>query len=73
MVDIFGYPFFLYCLSSQSTKQTHLVGDCPEGELYLLATLHVLRLLRDHERHVLLQSDEPVPEHECISSETLFP
>lgn len=30
-------------------------GDGPEGVLYLLRALHILRLLADHEGHVLLQ------------------
>ena len=37
-----------------------LGGDCPEGVLDLLAGLDVLRLLADHEGHVLLQGDAPI-------------
>ena len=39
----------------------YLVGDGPEGKLNLLAALHVLRLLGDHEGHVLLQGHETIP------------
>ena len=38
-----------------------LRGDGPEGHLNLLAALDILRLLGDHEGHVLLQGHEPVP------------
>ena len=37
-----------------------LGGDGPEGVLNLLAGLDVLRLLADHEGHVLLQGDEAI-------------
>ena len=40
---------------------TYLVGDGSEGILNLLAALHVLCLLGDHEGHVLLQGYEAIP------------
>ncbi len=39
----------------------HLRRDGPECHLNLLAALDVLRLLGDHEGHVLLEGHEPVP------------
>ncbi len=39
----------------------YLVGDGSEGILNLLAALHVLCLLGDHEGHVLLQGYEAIP------------
>lgn len=63
----------LVAFATQNEAQTHRIefvlgdvgavlvrGDGPERVLYLLAGVHVLRLLADHEGHVLLQGHMPV-------------